>query len=54
MNRPAEATKEMLARYFFHYNYCRLHRSIGFMTPQQKWEEAELVFDTTFSENPSS
>jgi len=27
--------KEMLARYFSHYNYHRLH-SIGFMTPQQK------------------
>jgi transposase InsO family protein len=46
--------KEMLARYFSHYNYHRLHRSIGFMTPQQKWEEAELVYNTTFSENSSS
>ena len=46
--------KEMLQRYFFHYNFCRLHRSIGFMTPQQKWEQAEVLFDTTFSENLSS
>jgi putative transposase len=46
--------KEMLDRYFSHYNYHRLHRSIGFMTPQQKWEEAELAYDTTFSENLSS
>jgi putative transposase len=51
--------KEMLERYFSHYNYNRLHRSIGFMTPQQKWEEAELFYDTTaaaaaFSENLSS
>ncbi|WP_461137411.1 IS3 family transposase, partial [Spirosoma terrae] len=32
--------KEMLGRYFCHYNHHRLHRSIGFITPQQKWEEA--------------
>jgi transposase InsO family protein len=46
--------KEMLQRYFSHYNYCRLHRSIGFVTPQQKWEEAQVVYDTTFSENLSN
>lgn len=45
--------KETLQRYFFHYNYHRLHRSIGFMTPQQKWEETD-VFVTTFSENLSN
>ena len=46
--------KEMLTRYFSHYNYCRLHRSIGFITPQQKWEQAEVLIDTTFSENLSN
>lgn len=46
--------KEMLRRYFSHYNYHRLHRSIGFVTPQQKWDEAQIVHDTTFSENLSS
>ena len=51
--------KEMLKRYFSHYNYCRLHRSIGFVTPEQKWEETEVVYATTaaaaaFSENLSS
>lgn len=46
--------KEMLDRYFSHYNQHRLHRSIGFITPQQKWEEAQVVHDTTFSENLSS
>ena len=59
MNRPAEAAKEMLGRYFSHYNNHRLHRSIGFITPRQKWEEAQAVYDTTaaaaaFSENLSS
>ncbi|QHW00557.1 hypothetical protein [Spirosoma endbachense] len=54
----------MLGRYFFHYNHHRLHRSIGFITarrpgPQQKWEEAQVIYDTTaaaaaFSENLSS
>ncbi|WP_255433138.1 IS3 family transposase [Spirosoma sp. KUDC1026] len=43
--------KEMLGRYFSHYNNYRLHRSIGFITPQQKWEEAQVTYDTTFSEN---
>lgn len=47
-------TKETLKRYFFHYNYHRLHRSIGFVTPQQKWEEALAAYDTTISENLSS
>ncbi|MGM9512478.1 integrase core domain-containing protein [Larkinella sp. GY13] len=37
--------KEMLGRYFSHYNHHRLHRSIGFITPQQKWEEAKAVYD---------
>jgi len=46
--------KETLQRYFSHYNHHRLHRSIGFVTPQQKWEEAEVIHDTTFSENLSS
>lgn len=46
--------KEMLQRYFSHYNHHRLHRSIGFITPQQKWEEAAVIHDTTFSENLSS
>ncbi|CAN5419172.1 hypothetical protein BH09BAC4_BH09BAC4_21180 [soil metagenome] len=46
--------KEMLGRYFSHYNHQRLHRSIGFITPQQKWEEAQVVYDTTFLENLSS
>mgnify|MGYP002652476929 CR=1 FL=1 len=46
--------KEMLERYFFHYNQHRLHRSIGFVTPQQKWEGTEVVYATTFSENLSS
>jgi len=46
--------KEMLKRYFSHYNYYRLHRSIGFITPQQKWEETEVVCATTFSENLSN
>ncbi|QIP13791.1 transposase [Spirosoma aureum] len=51
--------KEMLTRYFFHYNQHRLHRSIGFITPQQKWEEATVIYDTTaaaaaFSENLSN
>ena len=46
--------KEMLGRYYSHYNQYRLHRSIGFVTPHQKWEEAQVVCDTTFSENLSS
>ena len=51
--------KEMLVRYFSHYNQHRLHRSIGFVTPHQKWEEVQVVYDTTaaaaaFSENLSS
>lgn len=46
--------KEMLGRYFFRYNNHRLHRSIGFITPQHKWEEAAVIHDTTFSENLSS
>lgn len=46
--------KEMLQRYFSHYNHHRLHRSIGFVTPQQKWEETEVVYATTFSENLSN
>jgi putative transposase len=31
--------KQTLERFFTHYNYHRLHRSIGFITPQQKWEQ---------------
>ena len=46
--------KEMLKRYFSHYNYCRLHRSIRFMTPQQKWDEAQVAYDTIFLENQSN
>lgn len=46
--------KEMLKRYFSCYNYCRLRRSINFITPQQKWKEAQVMYDTTFSENLSS
>ena len=51
--------KETFGRYFSHYNrraapQHRLHRSIGFITPQQKWEEAQVVYDRTFSENLSS
>lgn len=46
--------KEMLGRYYSHYNQYRLHRSIGFVTPHQKWEEAQVACDTTFSENLSS
>lgn len=46
--------KAMLGRYFSHYNHHRLHRSIGFVTPHQKWEEAQVVYDTTLSENLSS
>jgi transposase InsO family protein len=46
--------KEMLERYFSHYNYHRLHRSIGFVTPQQKWEETEVVFAITLLENLSN
>ncbi|MFD2574566.1 hypothetical protein ACFSUS_28300 [Spirosoma soli] len=54
MNRTAEAAKETLERYFVHYNFHRLHRSIGFITPQQKWEGTEVVYATTFSENLSN
>ncbi|MBC3788855.1 hypothetical protein FHK02_5422 [Spirosoma sp. LMG 31448] len=59
VNLKADAAKEMFGRYFSHYNrraapQHRLHRSIGFVTPQQKWEEAQVVYDTTFSENLSS
>ncbi|GGM90411.1 transposase [Dyadobacter beijingensis] len=32
--------KETLQRFIKHYNERRLHRSIGFTTPQKKWEEA--------------
>ena len=32
--------KETIQRFIKHYNERRLHRSIGFTTPQQKWEEA--------------
>ena len=46
--------KEIFGRYFPHYKHHRLHRSIGFITPQQKWEEAQVVCDTTFSVNLSS
>jgi putative transposase len=45
--------KETLHRFFAHYNCKRLHRSIGFITPQQKWEEA-MEFDTTILENLSN
>ena len=38
--------KETIQRFITHYNQSRLHRSIGFITPQQKWEEA-MVCDTT-------
>jgi putative transposase len=58
-NRTAEAAKEMLGRYFPITTaraapQHRLYRSIGFITPQQKWEEVQVVYDSTFSENLSS
>ncbi|TLU92011.1 transposase [Dyadobacter sediminis] len=38
--------KETIQRFITHYNQSRLHRSIGFIIPQQKWEEA-MVCNTT-------
>jgi hypothetical protein len=51
--------KEMLQRYFPitiapAHRHHRLHRSIGFVTPQQKWEETEVVYATIFSGNLSN
>lgn len=45
--------KQTLERFFTHYNYHRLHRSIGFMTPQQKWEEY-VQSNSTILENLSN
>ncbi|WP_185716388.1 integrase core domain-containing protein [Larkinella knui] len=45
--------KETLHRFVTHYNTSRLHRSIGFVTPQQKWDAAHqmvVVSDTTILE----
>ncbi|MDO1451929.1 IS3 family transposase [Rhodocytophaga aerolata] len=32
--------KQILQRFFEHYNCHRLHRSIGFVTPEKKWQKA--------------
>lgn len=45
--------KDTIQRFIKHYNESRLHRSIGFVTPQQKWDEA-MVYDTTISEEVSN
>jgi putative transposase len=45
--------KQILKRFFTHYNEHRLHRSIGFVTPQQKWEEY-VQSNTTILENLSN
>ncbi|CAG5006748.1 hypothetical protein DYBT9275_03888 [Dyadobacter sp. CECT 9275] len=44
--------KDTIRRFIKHYNESRLHRSIGFVTPQQKWDEA-IVSDTTILEEMS-
>ncbi|KAA6438756.1 IS3 family transposase [Dyadobacter flavalbus] len=46
-------TKETIQRFITHYNQSRLHRSIGFITPQQKWEKA-MVCDKTIHEEVSN
>ncbi|GAA4461478.1 hypothetical protein GCM10023189_36990 [Nibrella saemangeumensis] len=45
--------KETLKRFFNHYNYERRHRSLGFITPQNKWEKAGQC-DSTILENLSN
>lgn len=45
--------KDTIQRFIKHYNESRLHRSIGFVTPQQKWDEA-MVCDTTILEEVSN
>lgn len=45
--------KETLRRFFNHYNYNRRHRSLGFITPQEKWEIA-MACDSTILENLSN
>jgi transposase InsO family protein len=45
--------KDTIQRFIKHYNESRLHRSIGFVTPQQKWDEA-IVSDTTILEEVSN
>lgn len=42
--------KETFTRFITYYNTERLHRSIGFVTPQQKWEvnqQRKAICDTT-------
>ena len=45
--------KETIHRFITHYNQSRLHRSSGFITPQQKWEKA-MVCDKTVHEEVSN
>lgn len=45
--------KDTIQRFIKHYNESRLHCSIGFVTPQQKWDEA-IVSDTTILEEVSN
>jgi len=45
--------KDTIQLFIKHYNESRLHRSIGFVTPQQKWDQA-LVCDTTIIEKVSN
>lgn len=45
--------KETLNRFLTHYNYVRRHRSLDFITPQEKWEKA-VVCDSTILENLSN
>jgi putative transposase len=45
--------KDTIKRFIKHYNESRLHRSIGFVTPQQKWDEA-MVCDTTILKEVSN
>jgi putative transposase len=45
--------KDTIQRFIKHYNESRLHRSIGFVTPQQKWGEA-MACDTTIIEKVSN
>ncbi|RRA98147.1 integrase core domain-containing protein [Larkinella rosea] len=49
--------KQTLQRFITHYNINRLHRSIGFVTPQQKWEatyQENAVYNTTILEEMSN
>lgn len=45
--------KETIRRFITYYNQSRLHRSIGFITPQQKREKA-MVCDKTIHEEVSN